>query len=341
MSSRILIVGGGALGAVMAARLTRHGHEVVVLDANREHAKLMRDPGLEVDLVGEKVVVPLETATNAGELHGEFKFGLVTLKAPHIQAALEPLVERGLVRNFVSLGNGLVQDRVQQVVGEGNMLIGTVSWGATNLGPGRVAQTTIAPFALGEPDGSMTKRLEQLGQVLSDVAQVHFTDNIQGQIWAKLLLNSTFSGLGVVTGLVYGDVMRLPQGPEVAMAIWTEGFRVAMSMSIDLDTVAGIEPRDIAVLSSQDRQVSSVAITQLMASLGPTKASMLQDVEKGFVTEVDVINGGVALAGRKIGEPTPLNDAVVAIVRGYESGSGAPNPNAILDLLPIAQSELP
>lgn len=339
--ARVLVIGGGAIGGVMAARLTRTGHDVTVLDAYPAHVALMRDPGLEVDLVGEKDMVPLNAVSDVSQLSGTFDFGLVTLKAPHIRTALEPLVEMGCVDTFVALGNGLVQDSIQEVVGPEKLLVGTVSWGATNLGPGRVAQTTFAPFAIGELDGKISARLKALGAVLSNVAEVHFTDNIQGQVWSKLLLNSSFSGLGVVTGLVYGDVVALPRGADVARALWSEGYQVAMAMNMDLDVVAGVEPRDIAVLEPMDLAKSDESIELLMSSLGATKASMLQDIEKGAVTEVDVINGGVSAAGRKVGIPTPLNDAVVAIVHGYENKDGSPKPDQLLSLILIAESQLP
>jgi 2-dehydropantoate 2-reductase len=340
VSSRVLVIGGGALGGVMAARLSRSGHDVTVLDANREHVDRMIDPGLEVDLVGEKLTVPLKAVSQLDDLINQYDFGLVTLKAPHIQSALAPLVERDLVSTYVSLGNGLVQDRIQDVVGSERLIVGTVSWGATNFGPGRVAQTTIAPFALGELSGETTPRLNELGELLSDVAEVHFTDNIQGQIWSKLLLNSTFSGLSVVTGLVYGDVMQLPDGLMVAMGLWTEGFKVAEAKNLNLDVVAGIEPREIAVLDADDPTQSRAAITRLMESLGPTKASMLQDVEKGLTTEVEVINGGVSSAGQSVGLPTPLNDAVVEIVHEYESGSSKPSPQHLSRLIPLTDTSL-
>ena len=70
MPKRILIIGGGAIGGVTAARLARSGHDVTVLDADREHVQRMRDPGLEVDLVGESHTVPLIAVSDVSELSG-------------------------------------------------------------------------------------------------------------------------------------------------------------------------------------------------------------------------------------------------------------------------------
>ena len=127
---------------------------VSVLDANEEHVERMRDPGLLLDDLGEERRVRLDAHADPSDLEGPFDFALVTLKAPHLEAALGPLVERGLARTFVSLGNGLVQDRIAAIVGDENLVVGTVEWGATNLGPGHLAQTTRAPFVIGEPDGA-------------------------------------------------------------------------------------------------------------------------------------------------------------------------------------------
>src|SRR5215216_3778904 len=115
------------------------------------------------------------------------RFRLITLKAPHLESALGPLVERDLARTFVSLGNGLVQDRIAAIVGDENLVVGTVEWGATNLGAGHLAQTTRAPFVIGEPEGDTKERTRLLAEVLETVANVRITENISGQVWSKLL----------------------------------------------------------------------------------------------------------------------------------------------------------
>jgi 2-dehydropantoate 2-reductase len=242
----VLVVGAGAIGGVTAALMADRVRRVMVLDANREHVAALRDPGLRLDRLGEESTVRLDAYADPNELPARADFALITLKAAYLEAALTPLVERERAETFVSLGNGLVQDRIAELVGAERLLIGTVEWGATNLGPGHLAQTTQAPFVIGEPDGSDSDRVRRLAEVLGTAAD-----------------------------------------------------------------------------ATADR-----AVETMMSRLSATKASMLQDLERGVPCEVDVINGAVVERGREHGVPTPLNAAIVELVHGYERGDGRPSPDA-------------
>jgi len=333
IEASVLVVGAGAIGGVTAAKMEGGVRRVAVLDANTEHAERMRDPGLLLDDVGEERRVRLDADSDASNLEGPFAFALVTLKAPHLEAALGPLVERGLAKTFVSLGNGLVQDRIAAIVGEGNLVVGTVEWGATNLGAGHLAQTTRAPFVIGEPDGETRERTHLLAQTLGTVADVRITDNIGGQVWSKLLVNSAFSGLGAVSGLLYREVVADPAGKEAALAVWREGYDVGMAQGITLDEVLGVPADSLVVRGPEDRQKSDEALEVAMGYAGATKASMLQDLERGAKTEVDVINGGVVERGREYGVQTPLNEHVVELMHAMERGERRPNRDVFQELL--------
>jgi 2-dehydropantoate 2-reductase len=333
IEASVLVVGAGAIGGVTAAKMDGGVRRVAVLDANTEHVGRMRDPGLLLDDVGEERRVRLDADSDPSALEGPFDFALVTLKAPHLEAALTPLVERGLAKTFVSLGNGLVQDRISSIVGEGNLVVGTVEWGATNLGAGHVAQTTRAPFVVGEPGGGTTDRTHLLAQALGTVADVRITDNIGGQVWSKLLVNSAFSGLGAVSGLLYREVIADPAGREAALAVWREGYDVGMAQGITLDEVLGVPADSLVVRGPGDRQRADEALEVAMGYAGATKASMLQDLERGAKTEVDVINGGVLERGREYGVETPLNEHVVELMHAMERGERRPGRDVFEKLL--------
>jgi 2-dehydropantoate 2-reductase len=317
----VLVVGAGAIGGITAALMAGNVRRVMVLDANQDHVAALRDPGLRLDRLGEESTVKLDAYAAPDELPARADFALVTLKAAYLEPALPPLRERA--DTFVSLGNGLVQDRVADLVGAEKLLIGTVEWGATNLGPGHLAKTTEAPFVIGEPDGSDSERVRRLAEVLGTVTEVHVSRNIRGQVWSKLLINSTWSGLGAASGLLYGEIASHPVGRRVALAVWREGFAVGRAQGLELQEQVGVRAEDMASDETADR-----AVDTMMAKLAATKASMLQDLERGVPCEVDVINGAVVERGRDHGVPTPLNAKIVELVHGYERGEGEPSPQA-------------
>ena len=328
----VLVVGAGAIGGVTAAKLVGKIERVAVLDANAEHVARMRDPGLDIDVLGEERRVVLEAYSDPVDLKGPFDFALITLKAPHLESALTPLVERGLAKTYVSLCNGLVQERIGEIVGSENLIWGTVEWGSTNLGPGRLAQTTSNPFVIGEPDGATRDRTRRLAEVLRNVEDVRVTENIRGQVWTKLLVNSSFSGLGAVSGLLYREVIDDPAGREVALALWREGYNVGTAQEIELDEVLGVEAESLVLRGPEDREEVDEALEVAMGFAGATKASMLQDLERGLETEVDVINGAVVDKGREYSVETPVNARVVELMHAMERGERKPGRDVFGDL---------
>jgi 2-dehydropantoate 2-reductase len=336
IEASVLVVGAGAIGGVTAAKMTGKVRRVAVLDADEEHVERMREDGLLIDDLGEERRVQLEAHADPAELDGPFNFALITLKAPHLEGALGPLLERGLVETFISLGNGLVQERIAGIVGEEYLIWGTVEWGSTNLGPGRLARTTRGPFIIGEPDGTVRDRTRLLADALGTVDEARVTENIRGQVWSKLLVNSAFSGLGAVSGLLYKEVVADPDGKEAALALWREGYDVGMAQKLELEDVLGVTAESLVVRDPEDRGRAEEALDIAMQQAGATKASMLQDLEREIKTEVDVINGGVVEKGKEHGVETPLNSRVVELVHAMERGERCPGRDVFGELRVLA-----
>jgi 2-dehydropantoate 2-reductase len=329
IDASLLIVGGGAIGGITAAKLTGEVSRVVVLDANEQHVEQLRGPGLTYQEPGAEHTVVLDAVSSAAELDGDFDFALIAVKSPFHRAALEPLVALGNVGTFVTLGNGLIQDRIAELVGPDRLLSCIVEWGGTNLGPGRLVRDTIAPMVVGELDGSERERTRLLARCLEPAAEVRVTRNLRGQIWSKLLVNSALTGLSAVSGLRYGGVADHPDGRTAVYEIWAEGFAVGWAEELVLERVLDVEPRELV-----DRD--DAALARMMAIAGNTKPSMLQDLEQGRATEVDVVNGGVAQRGREHDITTPFNDRVVELVHGMERGERSPAPEELTELVAVA-----
>ncbi|MBA8847335.1 2-dehydropantoate 2-reductase [Yonghaparkia alkaliphila] len=296
------------------------------MDSNAAHAAACRNPGALVELPdGSTMTTSLQVIASVDQVREPYDYALITLKAPAVPSVVTALRDSGLVENYVSLGNGLIQEVIAGVVGAGRLLVGTVSWGATFIAAGHVRQTTLAPFAVGEwRYGSNSDRLVRLIDLLSVVAPAHSTDNIVGQVWSKLLLNSSLSGLGTIAGADYATAVGTAGGRQLAVGMWTEGLRVAEAMGLSLDEVAGIRPERIDVDGPGGLSAASKELDALLEALGATKASMLQDLERGVPTEVDVINGAVVSAGADNDVPTPLNQRCAEIIRQCEKGTVRP-----------------
>jgi 2-dehydropantoate 2-reductase len=301
---RILVVGGGAIGGITATRIDA---DVTVLDANEAHVAKLNDPGL---IINDEPPRRLRAVSRVEDLEGEFDFALIGVKAPLHHVAIPPLVERGGIDAFVTLGNGLIQDRIEAMVGTGNLLACLVEWGGTNAGPGHLIRDSEGSYVIGELDRPASDRARALAQALD----ARVTDNVRGMIWTKLLVNSTFTGLSAISGLRYGPAAEYR--PAV-FALWNEGLAVADAQHLTLDTIHDLDPRAF----------DEAALVDYMTHSANVKPSMLQDLEAGRETEVDVVNGGVARKGRELDVPTPANDKVVELVHAIERGERRSHPD--------------
>jgi 2-dehydropantoate 2-reductase len=330
---RLLVIGGGAIGGITAAKLTAAGRDVTVLDANAEHVARLRDPGLVYVEGGVEVQVPLRAVSSLAELDGAFELALVAVKSPVHRVALEPLAGSGRVAAFVSLGNGLIQDALAALVGPERLLACLVEWAGSNVGPGRLVRDTVGAMVVGELDGVVRDRTRLLAACLDAVGDVRISHNIRGMIWSKLLVNTAFTGLSAVSGLRYGGVALDRFGRAAALGIWAEGVAVGEAEGLALEPVLGVEPRELL-----DPARASAAVDRMMLVAGNSRPSMLQDLEAGRVTEVDVVNGGVAARGRLHGLATPLNDAVVSLVHAMERGERVPDPACLAEVAPLSEA---
>jgi 2-dehydropantoate 2-reductase len=121
-------------------------------------------------------------------------------------------------------------------------------------------------------------------------------------MWDKLLVNVATGALSGITRLTYGELYAVPELKSTAV--------VAVGEALDVARAAGIRLSFTHPVQAWDRAAEG---------LPPDfKASMLQSLEKGSITEIDFINGAVVRWGRRLGVPTPVNAALVACVKGIE-----------------------
>ncbi|MBQ8915875.1 MAG: ketopantoate reductase family protein, partial [Alistipes sp.] len=230
---------------------------------------------------------------------------------------------------LVTFQNGLPEIGIAAILGEERVLGCTVAWGATMQEPG-VCELTSSPdalsFSLGAISPQRNKHFEQVKELLELMGSVDIEENFLGTRWSKLLINASFSGMSAVLGCTFGEAAGPRASRRIVQAIIKECIDVCKAGGIRIEPVQG---KDIVKLldyaNPLKRAFSFFIIPIAIRKHAKLKASMLQDIEKGKLTEVDAINGAVSAFGRQVGCPTPMNDKVVEIIHRIERGELHPS----------------
>jgi 2-dehydropantoate 2-reductase len=295
----------------MGSCLSEAGHEVWLINRRADHVEAMNKYGLSVRTHGVDRNVLVKAALTAQEISaqtGVVDLIVVLVKSFHTQEAITSATAIvGPNTVVLSLQNGLGhEDVLAEVVGRDKVLAGKTYAGGVMLGPGRIIRGTEGKETyIGELDGHLTERVQRIAQAFNDAGLItHISDNIMGTMWEKLLVNVATGALSGITHLTYGDLYQVPEVKACALA--------AVQEAIDVAKASGIR------LSIDDPEQPWIkAATGLPPEF---KASMLQSLEKGSVTEVDYVNGSVVRWGQKCGVPTPVNRTLVACLKGIERG---------------------
>jgi 2-dehydropantoate 2-reductase len=299
---RICVVGCGAVGSLFAANLAQlEDVEVWAFDASQPHVDAINARGLRLSGVGE-VVGSVRATTNAAELP-PCDFGIVATKTMHTDAAISATAHAFADGYVATVQNGLgneetLAEHVQRVIR------GTTFPAGKILEPGHVqwdvkGDTTFGPF--GETPLEAVRRL--VDACTRGGMPAYAVEDARGPQWRKVIFNASTNPIGALTGLTHGRVCERPDLRALVSGLVDEGKAVAAAQGIVLDA----DPEELIDHAAKPE----VAYDH--------KASMLQDVEARRQTEVDYLNGGIVRFGRERGVPTPLNEAIWALVKGVEA----------------------
>jgi 2-dehydropantoate 2-reductase len=328
--TRLLVVGCGAIGGVIAAHLGEMGNDLTLVTTNPEIARVIRENGVRVR--GESappVAEPLRVfeKLEAGVL--PFDFVLLATQPPQVEeaarTALPWLADNG---RMVCLQNGLCEERVAKIVGPERVIGAVVAWGASTVEPGVYDRTSAGGFSLGRLDGSVDAPLEQLARILEAVGPVTLTENLMGARFSKLAINCGISTLGTIGGDRLGALMRHRFVRRLTLEVMSEVVQVARAEGVRLEKVSGTIDLDWVALTESERSAAGspglLAKHALLLAVGARyrrlRSSMLSAIERGRPPAVDFLNGEVIDRAKRHGIPVPINqaarDEVWAISRG-------------------------
>jgi 2-dehydropantoate 2-reductase len=301
---RVCVVGCGAVGSLFAANLAQLDDvEVWAYDLSQPHVDAINANGLRLTGAGD-VLGRLRATTDASELPA-CDFGIVATKAMHTEAAVAATAHAFADGAVASVQNGVgneeaIAPHVSRVIR------GTTFPAGKILEPGVVqwdvkGDTTLGPF---EPQPASREEIERLAEACTRGGMpTTAVPDARGAQWRKVIFNAATNPVGALTGLTHGRVCERADLRALVSALVDEGKAVASAQGITLDA----DPEELIDHAAKPE----VAYDH--------KASMLQDVEARRATEIDFHNGGIGRFGRELGVPTPLNDAITALVKGLEA----------------------
>jgi 2-dehydropantoate 2-reductase len=278
--------------------LKRAGVTVTLLDYIQERAEAINKQGIVVEgITGEYTVkVPVVT----GELSSNPDFVLICVKAYKTKAAsqtIKPWI--GSDAAVITLQNGVGNlEILEELFGNERVYGGVTAEGATLLGRGKIRHAGHGDTVMG-PKRSSRASLEKIVAAFHKAGfNTRSAEDVDDLIWGKLIINV---GINALTA-----ILRLKNGrlPELGGSYWImeEAVREAASVA----KAKGIH------LPYADPLARVIEVCRNTAG---NIASMLQDVLKKKITEVDFINGAIVQEGEKLGIPTPVNQTLVSIVK--------------------------
>jgi 2-dehydropantoate 2-reductase len=324
---KLAIYGAGSLGTILGAYISRAGVPVDLINRNKAHVEALQSKGARV--VGTVQFTQQVTACTPAEMSGRYDIIFLMTKqqnnAETVQMLKDYLADDGVL---VTFQNGLPEMQIAKVLGEDRVLGCTVAWGATMQGPG-ICELTSSPdalsFSLGAVSQKRSGHFAKVKELLEHMGTVEVEENFIGTRWSKLLINAAFSGMSAVLGCTFGEAAGPKESRRIVQKLIKECIDVCRAGGIRIKPVQG---KDIVKLLDYSnplkRAFAFMIIPVAIRKHAKLKASMLQDIEKGKLTEVDAINGAVSDYGRMVGCPTPANDKVVEIIHRIEKGELKP-----------------
>ena len=345
MSKKILFVGAGAIGSYLGAFLSRAGHDVTLIDPWAEQVETVRRQGIAVTgphdpFTARPKIVHLHEAQR---LPRDFEVAFVAMKVYDTSwATLLALRHIGPGGAIVASQNCWPDPIAASVAGAGRCLglvmskIGVALWtpGQVERGMEKGAGKGHDVFRVGEHDGRVTPRAQEIAEILSVVDGSQVTGNLWGERWSKLCANSMGNRVPAMSGLGSVEIASSEVGRAITIHLAGESARVGLALGYTVPKFNGETAERWADSARRETwQALDTMLTPRSAGGRNWRASMAQDVAKGRPTEIDYMNGHVVAQGREKGVATPVCAATVAVVREIDQGVRKQAPENIGEVL--------
>jgi 2-dehydropantoate 2-reductase len=300
---KIAVVGAGAMGSIFGAGFSEGGHDTVLVDVSAPLVEKIDADGITIDRKGEVRAIRVPATTDPASV-GPCDLVVFFVKCYHTEAAARsaaPLVgARTLVASLQNgWGNG---EALARTFPPERIAVGVTYHSGTVRGLGEIAHTGIGPTVVGAYEQGDEELVGPLVEAIESAGfEVTASPQIRTEIWKKLVLNAATLPTAALTGLTAGGLGEAGPMRDVVDEVAREAVATARAQGYEIDERERVE-----------------FIHGLLERAGAGKPSMLQDLEAGRRTEIDVINGAVVRAAEQHGVATPINRTMVAMIEAYE-----------------------
>lgn len=304
---KIMVYGTGAMGSIYAGLFADNTqHEVWAVDIWQDHINAINDQGLRVEgASGDRLIKTIHATTKASEA-GACDLYIIATKASGVAAAAKEIAtlmdDNSLV---VTIQNGLgAAERIAEHMPTDNVLLGVAQgFGATMRSPGHVYHSSMSLIRLGELQGGITDRLNNITVVWQTVGfEAQAYEDIQQLIWEKYICNVTFSAPCTAFDCTLGELMADAQKWKIALGCAEEVYRLGQKKEINFSFADPV-----------------AYVTKFGNAMPDARPSMLLDHHAKRKSEIDAINGMAAELGQSLGIATPYNETLTAIIHNIEN----------------------
>ena len=316
---RIALLGAGSVGTIIGALISKGGEDIVLVDNYAEHVDVLNTYGARI--VGHiDHAIPVK-AILPEEMTGQYDLIISTTKQTTLAESLLKIKKHLHAGSTVlTLQNGIPEDISKEIVGEQRVMGGGIEFGASWKEPGVTELTSgISSLAItfGQLNGQITEKTKAVQKIFSHLGHSEITTNLLGVRYSKLTDNSTFSAMSAVLGCCWGDILDRYEAMKCIAYLGREAALVIEKLGIYPEKIFGFQPLLKNVDFTTQKELNHVINhywTPIYEPFRDLRASMLQDLEKGLVCEINQINGKFVEMGRKTGTPVPFMERVVEIV---------------------------
>ena len=322
MTESILVWGGGAIGGTIAAYWARAGIDVLLVDIESDHVTTCRSRGLEISGPVDEFVVRIPAVT-PDEVLGRFSRVILAVKAQHTQAAIEMIRPHLTADGFVvSAQNGLNELTISEVVGKGATIGAFVNFGADWHGPGQVLFGNRGAVVVGEIDGTVGGRTEEMHQLLQVFEpDAVLTDNIWGYLWGKLAYGAMLFATAINNDSM-ADNFANPSRSELWVAIGREVMGLATKRGIQPVGFNGFNPMAyLPGASDLEAQASIEEMAEFNRGSAKTHSGIWRDLAvRKRKTEVTEQLGILVKLASEVEYDVPLITTIIDLIHDIEDG---------------------